>query len=166
MYWRPKKAEHLSGTVQNPSSKFPPCPRDGLSHPLIVYCFRKRSCCQSPVASQLSGLFLLLLAEPVLQEAADSLWEACICCSSPCPCILSRGGGVEGTVPATGVSSLMRPPASTGLAALPHILTFWLKPPWGVLAVWGDHRCMIWWGDSQSLASTLRTFLSPTPLSC
>lgn len=65
MYWGPKKAEHLSGPVQNPSSKFPPCLRDGLSHPLFTVSgtslvnfqwsrsFRGySSCCQQSLSSR------------------------------------------------------------------------------------------------------------------
>ena len=164
VYWRSKKAEHLSGLVQTPSSKFPPCPRDGLSHLLIVYCFGNQSC-QFPVESQLSGLFLLLPAEPVLRKHQVCSGKCTFAGPLHCSRILSQWGWGRGhSASPGGYHSPMRPPlSSTGLAALPHILTFWMKSPWGWLAVWGDHRCMIWWSDSLPLASTLNLFLSNSP---
>ena len=111
VYWRPKKAEHLSGLVQTPSSKFPPCPRDGLSHPLIVYCFGNQSCCQFPLELQLFGLFLLLPAEPVLRKHQVCSGKCTFAGPLHCSRILSRWGWGRGhSASPGGYHSPMRPP--------------------------------------------------------
>ena len=111
VYWRPKKAEHLSGLVQTPSSKFPPCPRDGLSHPLIVYCFGNQSCCQFPLELQLFGLFLLLPAEPVLRKHQVCSGKCTFAGPLHCSRILSQWGWGRGhSASPGGYHSPMRPP--------------------------------------------------------
>ena len=138
MYWRPKKAEHLSGTVQNPSSKFAPWPRDGLSRPRIVCCLGSDLAVNLQRRHSFPGCSSCCWKSPSSRKQQARSGKRAFAALLPALVSSAVGVGSRAQCQPQGMTVWWEAPASTGPAALPHILTFRLKPPWGVLAGWGD----------------------------